>query len=312
MNNSSALDPQSPQARAIYDLGIISTVVFVLIFVIVAGAVFYSVMRFRWREGEPEPHQFAGHKTIELIWTAIPLVIVLLLFALTWRTMSAADPPAPLAADLVVTGHQFWWEARYPGSGAVVANEIHIPIGKPYSVRLEARDVLHEFWVPNLTRKMTTVPGQPNHIWLQADKPGTYLGVCSEFCGTQHAWMRFLIVAEEPEKFEAWQRAQLQPAVAPAATNDAATKGLALFQGMNCINCHAVNGVENANARVAPDLTHIASRRQLGAGIMDNTPENLRRWLKDPQEVKPGIFMPNYNFSSEQLDQLVAYFETLR
>jgi cytochrome c oxidase subunit 2 len=311
MHNSNALDPQSPQARAIYDLGIVSTIVFVLIFAAVAAAVIYSLVRFRWREGDAEPHQFAGHKKTELIWTAIPLVIVLVLFGLTWRTMSAVDPPPPPAPDLVVTGHQFWWEARYPGSGAVVANEVHIPIGKPFSVRLEARDVLHEFWVPNLTRKMTTVPGQPNHIWLQADKPGTYMGVCSEFCGTQHAWMRFLVVAEEPEKFAAWQNAQLQPAVATAG-NDAAAKGLALFRGMNCINCHAVGGVEGATARVAPDLTHIASRRQLGAGIMDNTPENLRRWMKDPQEVKPGIFMPNYNFSDEQLDQLGAFFQTLR
>ncbi len=313
MNNSNALDPQSPQARAMYDLGLIATVVFTLIFVIVAGAVFYSVMKFRWREGEPEPHQFAGHKTIEMIWTAIPLVIVVVLFLLTWRTMSAADPPPPPAPDLVVTGHQFWWEARYPGSGAVVANEIHIPIGRPFSVRLESRDVLHEFWAANLTRKMTTVPGTPNHIWLQADKPATYLGVCSEFCGVQHAWMRFLIIAEEPEKFEAWQRAQLQPAVVPAgADSDAAAKGLALFRSMNCVSCHAVNGVEGATARVAPDLTHIASRRQLGAGKMENTPENLRRWLKDPQEVKPGIFMPNYNFSKEQLDQLSAYFGSLK
>lgn len=310
MNHSNALDPQSPQARAVYDLGIIATVIFTLIFVIVAGAVFYSVMKFRWREGEPDPHQFAGHKTIELIWTTIPLLIVLLLFGLTWRTMSAADPPAPPAPDLVVTGHQFWWEIRYANSGAIAANEVHIPIGRPLSVRLEARDVLHEFWVPNLTRKMTTVPGQPNHIWIQADKPGTYMGVCSEFCGTQHAWMRFLVVAEEPEKFEAWQRAQLQPAAA-TLTGDAA-KGEALFRSMNCVNCHAVNGIEGATARVAPDLTHISSRRQLGAGKMENTPENLRRWMKDPQEVKPGIFMPNYNFSNEQLDQLSAYFGTLK
>lgn len=195
----------------------VTTIVPGLIFVLVVGAIIYSLVRFRWREGEPEPRQLAGHKTVELVWTAIPFVLVVLLFGLTWRTMSRADPPPPPAPDLVVTGHQFWWEARYENSGVVVANEIHLPVGRPLSVRLESRDVLHEFWAPELTRKMTTVPGQPNHIWLQADKPGTYLGICSEFCGTQHAWMRFLIVAEEPEKFDAWQRAQRQPALAPAS-----------------------------------------------------------------------------------------------
>jgi len=161
-----------------------------------------------------------------------------------------------------------------------------------------------------LARKMSTVPGQPNHIWLQADKPGVYIGTCSEFCGTQHAWMRILVVAEEPSKFEEWQRAQLQPG--QVATNGAAAKGLALFQTSTCINCHAIRGVTSADARVAPDLTHVASRRQLGAGILENTPANMRRWLKNPQHIKPGIFMPNFSFTDQQLDELGEYLNTLR
>jgi cytochrome c oxidase subunit II len=310
MHTSNALDPQSPQARVIYDLGIVSTIVFVLIFVVVAGAIAYAIFRFRGREGEPDPKQVAGSKKVEIIWTVIPFLIVVFLFVLTLRGMNRADPPPAPSPDLVVTGHQFWWEAEYPASGAVTANEIHIPVGKPLSVRLDSKDVLHEFWVPELARKMTTVPGQPNHIWLQADKPGVYIGTCSEFCGTQHAWMRILVVAEESSKFEEWQRAQLQPGL--AATSAGTAKGLALFETSTCINCHAIRGVTGADAHVAPDLTHVASRRQLGAGILENTPANMRRWLKNPQHIKPGALMPDFNFTDQELDQLREYLETLR
>jgi cytochrome c oxidase subunit 2 len=310
MHTSNALDPQSPQARAIYDLGIVSTIIFVLIFVAVTGAIAYAIFRFRGREGEPDPKQFAGSERVEIIWTAIPFLIVIFLFVLTLRGMNRADPPPAPSPDLIVTGHQFWWEAEYPPSAAVTANEIHIPVGKPLSVRLDSKDVLHEFWVPELARKMTTVPGQPNHIWLQADKPGVYIGTCSEFCGIQHAWMRILVVAEEPSKFEEWERAQLQPA--QAGTSDGASKGLALFQTSTCINCHAIRGVTGADARVAPDLTHVASRRQIGAGILENTSANMRLWLKNPQHIKPGALMPDFNLTDQQLDELVAYLETLR
>jgi len=208
-------EPGSPQTRAIFDLGLVSAVILALIFAVVAGIIVYALMRSRWREGESDPHQLAGNKTVELVWTAIPCAIVLALFTLTARTMSLSDPaPAP-DPDLIVIGHQWWWEARYTNTGAVVANEIHIPVGRALSIRLESTDVLHEFWVPELARKITAVPGHPNHIWIEADKAGTYLGVCSEFCGTEHAWMRFLVIAEPPAQFDAWEQAQLQPSVRP-------------------------------------------------------------------------------------------------
>jgi cytochrome c oxidase subunit II len=310
MQTSNALSPQSPQARAIYDLGIVSTIVFVLIFVVVTGAIVYAIFRFRRREGEPDPKQFAGSQRVEIIWTVIPFLIVVFLFVLTLRGMNRADPPPAPSPDLVVTGHQFWWQADYPASGAVTANEIHIPTGKPLSVRLDSKDVLHEFWVPELARKMTTVPGQANHIWLQADKPGTYIGQCSEFCGIQHAWMRILVVADEPSKFDEWQRAQLQPSQTPKS--DGAVKGLALFQTSTCISCHAIRGVTGADARVAPDLTHVASRKQLGAGILENTPANMRLWLKSPQHIKPGALMPDFTFTDQQVDQLAEYLSSLQ
>src|SRR5204862_359486 len=156
-------------------------------------------------------------------------------------------PPKP---DIVVIGHQWWWEARY-ASGAVTANEIHIPVGKPVALRLDAADVLHEFWVPELARKMTTVPGHPNHIWIQAENIRTYLGSCSEFCGTQHAWMHFLIVGEPREECQKWEQAQLVPAPAPASQS--AQKGLALFEQMSCVNCHAIKAT-SASAQIGLDL----------------------------------------------------------
>jgi cytochrome c oxidase subunit 2 len=309
MNALTVLDPQSPQARAIFHLAIIAGIIFACIFAIVSGMIVYALMRCRWREGEGDPKQIAGNKTVELVWTAIPFFIVVTLFVLTWKTMGAADPPPAPEPDIVITGHQWWWEARYPRSGVVTANEIHIPAGTPLSIRLESADVLHEFWVAELGRKMTTVPGHPNSIWIQSDHPATYLGVCSEFCGTEHAWMHFLVVTETPEQFQAWEQAQLAPAKIPSGGS--AAQGLALFQQTSCMNCHAIKGTA-ATAGVGPDLTHFASRRKLGAGIADNTPANLRRWLTDPQQVKPGVKMPDYKFTESQVTQLSDYIQTLK
>jgi cytochrome c oxidase subunit 2 len=304
-----ALNPQSPQTRAIADLAAVVGIVMALIFAVVVGLVAYALLFFpRWREGEPDPGQGCGNKTIEIVWTAVPLGIVTALFILAARTMGISDPPPPPRPDIVVIGHQWWWEARYD-SGAIVANEIHIPVGKPLALKLDSADVLHEFWVPELARKITTVPGHPNHIWIQADKPGTYLGFCSEFCGTQHAWMHFLVVAEPQEEFEQWERAQAAAALPPVA--ETAKKGLALFEQMSCVNCHAIKGT-TASATVGPDLTHVASRKQLGAGIASNTPENLRRWLRDPQKMKVGAKMPDFKLTDEQVTQLAAYLETLK
>ena len=310
MPSSNALDPQSPQARAIYELFIRSGIIFSLIFVVVAGLIIFSIVRSRARAHDRDPAQIAGNRRVEVAWTIIPFLIVILLLAMTLSAMNRVDPPPAPSPDLVVTGHQFWWQVDYPASGVITANEIHIPVGKPLSVQLESKDVLHEFWVPKLTRKMSNVPGQPNHIWIQADKPGTYIGQCSEFCGIQHAWMRILVVAEEASKFEEWQRAQLQPG--QSAMSDATAKGQMLFRTSTCINCHAIRGVEGADLRVAPDLTHVGSRRQLASGIIDNTPANMRLWLKSPQHVKPGALMPDFNFTDEQLDQLAAYLSALQ
>jgi len=309
MNPLTSLDPGSANAQAIVRLWVIAGGIFAFIFLSVAGLIVYSLMKFRWREGEPDLEQVPGNKTVEIVWTAIPFCIVMVLFALTVKTMGVSDPPPAPNPDIVVIGHQWWWEARYPRSGVIVANEIHIPTGTPLSIQLDSADVLHEFWVARLTRKMTTVPGHPNHIWLEADEPGVYLGSCSEFCGTEHAWMRFIVVAQKPADFDAWQKAQLRPSVSP--TDAAALRGGQLFTQLSCVSCHNIGGTA-AHARVGPDLTHLAGRAQLCAGLMDNTPENLKSWLRNPRAVKPGVEMPNFEFTEDQVNDLTAYLETLK
>ena len=304
-----ALNPDSPQTRQLLELGKIASMIFAGIFIIVAGVIVYSLMRYRGREGEPDPQQIAGNTKAEMTWTLIPCIIVVVLFALTARTMTLADPPSAPEPDLVVTGHQWWWEARYVKSGAVTANEFHVPVGKAFCIQLESADVLHELWVPELARKITAVPGHPNHLWLQADNAGTYVGMCSEFCGSQHAWMHFMLVAEPAAEFAAWEEAQRQSAPQPAS--DATARGLALFQQKTCVNCHAIHGV-SADTHIGPDLTHFAGRRQLGAGIADNTPGNLRRWLANPQQIKPGCLMPDFHLSDADAQSLAAYLETLK
>lgn len=305
-------NPDSPQARSIYDLGITAGLILAAIYLIVGGMITYALLRFRQRKGDetsPDPPQHAGNRTVEIIWTLIPFIIVVTLFFLTARTMSQSDPPPAPEPDIIVIGHQWWWEIRYPKSGVVTANEMHIPIGKALSVRVEASDVLHEFWVPELARKITAVPGRENHIWLQAETPGSYLGVCSEFCGTQHAWMHLLIIAEPEAAFTAWTEAQRQPAVTPP--DGIAAKGEALFGKLSCMACHTISGT-TAEGKAGPDLTHFASRRQLGSGIVDNTEENLRRWLADPHDIKRGVLMPNLKLTDEQIAELTAYLKELK
>jgi cytochrome c oxidase subunit 2 len=246
---------------------------------------------------------------LEIIWTVGPTLIVICLFALTARGMRQSDPPANQEPDLIVIGHQWWWEIRYPGTGVTTANEIHIPVGRKFLVRLESADVIHDFWVPALARKIQLIPGQTNHIWLAADAVGTYGGECAEYCGAQHAWMRFSVIAESPAAFDAWLREQEKSAAIPAS--DSTQNGLKIFQTLTCINCHSIRGVSVA-ANAAPDLTHLAGRQILGAGVLSNTETNLFSWLKDPQTFKPGCYMPNLKLTDAQVGALTCYLGSLQ
>jgi cytochrome c oxidase subunit II len=309
MQEIPVFNPASPQGRAISALFLAVLVICAVILAIVAGVIAYNLIRSRARPGAGEPRQVFGNRRLELLWTVVPMLILVWIFVLTVRAMRASDPSASGPADLVVVGHQWWWEARYRQPAFITANEVHIPVGERLSVQLESADVIHDFWAPQLGRKMDMIPGWTNHIWLQADKPGTYLGACAEYCGAQHAWMRFLVIAESPADFAAWAARQAQPAPAPAA--GAAEHGRQVFLEMTCANCHSIQGV-TAVTNVAPDLTHLASRRTLGAGVMQNTPADLALWLKNPQAIKPDCKMPNLNLTAAQVNDLVSYFEGLQ
>jgi cytochrome c oxidase subunit 2 len=220
------------------------------------------------------------------------------------RGVDAAQPGAP---RLYVIGHQWWWEYAYPDLGVITANELHVPVGVGLAIDLESRDVIHSFFVPHFGLMRDAVPGKTNHLSLSVDRAGTFDGVCTQFCGAQHAWMRQRITAEPRDQFDAWVAQQRQPASASGAP------GQQVFLQNTCVSCHAIRGLP-APAQVGPDLTHFGSRSTLGAGVLDNTPANLRSWIRNPHSIKPGVLMPAFgaSLSDQDLDALVDYLESLK
>ncbi|HJT86496.1 MAG TPA: cytochrome c oxidase subunit II [Bryobacteraceae bacterium] len=306
---STPFAPASPQEASIEGLFIIVLVICGVILVLVTALVLYSIWRFRGRTGQPDPRPVFGSRPIEIAWTAGPLLVLAFIFAMTLRTALAVNPDIHEAPDLVVVGNQWWWDVRYPKLHIETANEIHLPVGHALAVEIRGGDVIHDFWVPQLQRKVDAIPGHPNYIWLEASKPGTYLGACAEYCGNQHAWMRLRVIGEDANAFEAWVRQQA--AIPGAPTGGEAARGAKLFQQHTCSNCHAVAGTE-AKARIGPDLTHVSTRKMLAAERLENTPENLYRWIKDPNLFKPGSNMPNLQLSPEDARAIVSYLEGLR
>ncbi len=305
-------DPNSPQALAISNLFIITLLIAAVIFLIVTGLVIYIAIRFRRREGEGEPRQNFGHTKLEIGWTVAPTLVLAVLFVLTIGGMREASPAVGegRAPDIIVMADQWWWEVRYPASGVVTANEIHLPVGKRMLVHLESDDVIHDLWIPKLGRKMDVVPGHPNDVWLEADTRGIYQGACAEYCGVEHARMLVYAIAQPQTEFDAWLAAQSRPAPA-IPTIGSVARGAQLFAQQTCISCHALNGTA-AKAQVGPDLTHVASRLTLAAGTLTNTPANLAAWIKNPQQYKPGAKMPDLRLTDDQVQALVDYMETLK
>ncbi len=293
--------PQSPEAQAIAQLFRGFLILAAVFFGIVLALVGYAVARYRARAGAGEPRPVFGSRKLEATWTAIPLVVVAVLFIATVRTMAFVDAPLTPAGtpDVVITGHQWWWEARYP-NGAVTSHEIHIPAGRRLLVRLESSDVIHDFWVMALGRKMDAVPGRPAYLWLEADQPGTYSGTCSEFCGVQHAWMRFQVIAEPEPVFSAWMAREAGAAPEPPE----------IFRTAKCADCHALSA-QDTTPRSGPPLTHVASRRLL-EGNLPNTPANLRLWITSPQLIKPGNRMPDSQLSPAEVTVLSEYLSRLQ
>jgi cytochrome c oxidase subunit II len=312
------LRPHSPQVEAIATLFREYLLVAAVIFLVVSGLVSYCVVRYRARQSGEEPAQHTGSRGLEVAWTAIPLLIVLVLFVLTLRTMAFVDAPQNPGRDpdLVITGHQWWWEARYPGVpvtpagvigvNPISANEIHIPVGRRLLVRVESADVIHDFWAPQLARKIDAIPGRPSYVWLEADTPGTYEGTCSEFCGMQHAGMHFRVIAEPEPAFMAWLEHQAAPPVPPIGL---AAEGARLFGQRKCGDCHAVSPGDTRSL-IGPPLTHVAGRRLLG-GDRPVTPQNLTLWITSPQTIKPGNRMPDQQLPAAEVQALTAYMEAL-
>lgn len=246
---------------------------------------------------------------------AVTLLVMLTLMALSFRTGRSVSQvaTAPYPLSIRVKGQQWWWEVEYrfetPSDNVTTANEIHVPTGRPIKLLLESTDVIHSFWLPNLHGKKDLIPGYPTEFSFVADTPGTYWGQCAEYCGTQHAKMRFVVTVETPEQFDAWLTAQRQ--LAPPPVTETQMRGQQIFLTSVCAQCHAINGTP-ANGRVGPDLTHIASRPYIAAGSLQNNEEHLQRWITDPHQFKPGIRMPMNTYSDEDLRALTEYLRSLR
>jgi cytochrome c oxidase subunit 2 len=313
---TSIFSPQATPAHAIYGLSVFVLSITLVIFLIVAGLLLYALIRFRHRGGsaEMEPMQLYGSQQIELSWTVIPILIVVVLFLTTARIIAVTERSRkPVSAlDVVVIAHQFWWEYRYPKLGIVTANELHVPVSDPAAptptyLTMSSADVDHSFWVPELAGKMDLIPNKVNVMWIDPAKPGIYLGQCAQFCGVEHARMLLRVYVDTPADFAKWVAHQKLP-----AENDlAAAEGKQVFERTACVNCHTVSGT-GAMGRFGPDLTHLASRDTIASGIQKNTSQNLRRWIDDPDSVKSGCLMPKMHLNDRELDAITAYMTTLR
>lgn len=301
----------SPQELHISNIFVVTMIMASLIFLIIVVAVTYFCIRYRARPDQGEPSQLFGKKQFDISWTVIPALMLLGLYIFTYITVNETQPVATgnYHDDMVIIGHQWWWEIKYPGTNVVTANEIHLEVGKRYLVAVQSADVIHDVWFPQLGGKMDDVPGQTNHMWLEADKPGTYYGQCAEYCGTEHAWMLLRAIAQPKAQYDAWLHDQEQPAKVPAG--GLAAQGASLFAQLSCANCHAIYGTPY-HERVGPDLTHIGSRETIGAGVLANTPANMALWLHEPQVIKPNSHMPDLQLTPSQLNALTAYLEGLK
>jgi cytochrome c oxidase subunit II len=304
-------DPAGTPAHTAFGLSLLVLSITLVIFLIVAGLLLYALIRFRHRstDSNREPAQIYGSNQI--------ILIVVTLFLTTTRVIlvTEAIPKPPSAMDVTVIGHQFWWEYNYPKLGVVTANELHVPISDPSSptptyLTMSSADVSHSFWIPRLAGKMDLIPNRVNTMWIDPQATGLYLGQCAQYCGTQHAKMLLRVYAQTPQDFATWIEQQKKPAVQDFPGNTAAAEGQTVFMKNACINCHTIKGTV-ATGRFGPDLTHLASRDTIASGPIQNTPENLRKWVDDPNSLKPGSLMPAMHLNDHDLDVITAYLTQL-
>ncbi len=315
MSPTNIFAPASTPADSIFGLSIFVMLNVAAIFIVVFALLAYAVVRFRSkpRDDRSEPAQIYGSNQVEMAWTVIPVLIVLALFLASARVIySVQDAPRPPGAlEVIVTGHQYWWEYRYPSLNIVTANELHVPVSDPAHptptfLKLLSADTDHSFWVPRLAGKTDLIPNHPNQMWIDPHETGIFLGQCAQYCGTQHAKMLLRVYVQSREEFDRWVREQQQ---LPSAT--AVSAGRRVFESTACVNCHAVSGTP-AKGVFGPDLTHLMSRDTIASGAAPNTQEMLRLWIKNPDAIKPGSKMPAMGLSDQDLDAVTAYLETLR
>ncbi len=309
----SVLRPASEPASRLSTLGwwllAISCVVTLVIIVLVLVPVF----RRRALPGEMNLSSGGGTTPI-VVGVAISAAIIVGVFLYTIVTLGqVATPSEKPGVVMEVVGHRWWWEVHYldarPSQSVVTANEIHIPVGEPVELRVQSADVIHSFWVPQLNGKVDVVPGQTNVFWIRADEPGTYHGQCAEYCGAQHANMMLTVYAEPPAQFTRWLGAQRRPAATP--TDEFARRGEQEFLQAPCSLCHAIRGTP-AGGKLGPDLTHLASRSTIAAGMLPNRAGQLTGWISDAPSLKPGTLMPRMELAPSELHDIVAYLSTLR
>lgn len=340
-NSPSILNTSGPVAESESGVFWLILIIATVVFVGVEGVLIYSVIRFRERPGMPNPRQIHGSLRIEMIWTILPAIILFVVLAITIRGLfDVASPPANAGKTLEVeaTGHQWWWEFYYPEYNVTTADSLVIPANTIIHVKLYSNNVIHSFWVPQLTGKTDVVPGHANDKWFKAnpDTVGkTFLGLCAEFCGTQHANMKFNVVVDDNPGFQSWVSTQQQAAAVPAS-GSLAFQGQQVFKSAGCTGCHGIVGVDlqkeadpsqacdnpGTACLVGPNLTHFGSRSMIAGGVLENNIDqcqpgnlqncNLAKWLADPQGIKPGNDMQIGQLTPTQINQLVAYLESLK
>ena len=310
-NDQSTLSPKSSASDEIARLWWVMLIASAVIFGVVLVLLFVAVLRRRGPDSPPLSSGRGGLWIPAVGGIVVPIVVLAGLFAVTLRTLPKTSPASASATGLTieVVGRQWFWDVSYPGKDVRTANELHIPVGVPVNVEVSSADVVHSFWVPELNRKIDMIPGQTNRVTLEADQAGTYRGQCAEFCGLQHAHMAFYVVAEPRAKFDTWLARESNPAAPPATPE--LERGQQVLLGSACVYCHTIDGT-NASGKIGPDLTHLASRMSLGAGLLPNSKGYLAGWILDPQHFKPGNKMPGTDLSGSDLQALLAYLESLK
>lgn len=318
----STLSPASTTGVVISDLMWLAFGIAGVVFLIVESLLLISILKFRRRGNEAVgknnlPVQNEGNKIFETAWTIAPAIVLAIVFyvsVVAYQSVRNVPNPsndAPVDAQPInirVLGYQWWWKFEYPDLKIKTANEYHVPVNSVITLSVEAGDVIHSYWVPQLGRKIDAIPGHINHTWFKAIETGIFTGECAELCGEEHAEMRFQVVVDTPEEFQNWVKQQQS---LPPKMTGLAAKGEQIFMQGSCKTCHTIDGT-NARGQFGPDLTHVASRQIIAGGIMEFNVENMTKWLENPPAVKPGTKMPNLGLTKEQISALVAFISSLK